>query len=471
MNIKQMMKKINREKINTWFDLGLYIDRIKENKALPTAEFKGTYSEFSKNMKSKAMAFVTFHYAVDGVTAEVDKYAKVFRKKLKGIRIHYIAGEFSPGSEKLIESETKIFELKELKGFDDWEFYRDFYYTKLERGSKEYNELILKFWNQVVYICRKLGKYIEDNEIKLLYVLNVCSNPGNVAFAIALVLISEYLGIPVINNNHDFFWEGGSRPVDRELKRIRKGPRDFFFTNSDVGEFFSIIEMIFPWESRSWLNVNINRVQTEHLIKINGHNPANVCEIGTAVDTDEFLNMSKRKKIEAYQQFEKILSRYNETLIGYSVKDVIQNNLVDQANPRPILIGTKTKSIEKFGSENIIFLQPTRIISRKRIEIGFKLIRKIFKDKIFIDHLEKHPKLKLTMVITGPIATGQYIYFERLIKQFDKFMDVLKPAQRKRVFMACLFSELDRESFKNRFKNSVGIPELYNIESLILFQR
>ncbi len=463
-----MMSEINREKINTWFDLGLYIDRFKENKDLPTAESKDSYNGFIKNLKSKSIAFITFHFAVDGVTIEVEKYAKIFRNKFNGTRVHYIAGEFFPGYEKLLDEQSGKFEMPELRGFDDWDLYEDFYFTKLERGSREYNELIVKFWKQIKYICKKLGKYIEDNDIELLYIINVCSNPGNVSFALALVLISEYLGIPVINNNHDFYWEGGSRPVDLGLKRSRKGPRDFFFTNSDVGEFFSIIEMIFPWESRSWLNVNINKGQIEHLIKVNGHNPANVCEIGTAVDTSEYLNMPKRKKINAYLQFEKILSRYKKALVGYSVKDVIQNKLVDASNPRPILIGTKTKPIEKFSSENIIFLQPTRIIARKRIEIGFRLIKKLFLDPVFIDQLEKHPNLKLTMLITGPIATGQYTYFEKLIKRFDEFMDVLKPVHRERIFMACLFSELDKESFKKRFSDPVGIPELYNIASLIL---
>ncbi len=468
MSVRKMMNEINRENIRTWFDLGLYIDRFRENKTLPTAGFEGTFNTFSKTINTKAMAFSTFHYAVDGVTIEVEKYAKIFRKKLPGIRIHYIAGEFLPGSEKLIDDKTKKFELGELKGFDDWDLYRDFYFTRLERGSKEYNELILKFWKQVRLICGKLGRYIEKNDIQLLYVINVCSNPGNVAYSLALVLISEYLGIPVINNNHDFYWEGGSRPVDLELGRSRKGPRDFFFTNSEIGEFFSIIEMIFPWESRSWINVNINKGQSDHLIKVNGHNPANICEIGTAVDTDEYLNISKRDEINAYLQFEKILSRYKNTLVGYSVKDVIQNKLVDEANPRPILIGCKTRPIEKFASENIIFLQPTRIISRKKIEVGFRLIRRIFHDPVFIDHLDKHLNLKLTLLITGPIATGQYAYFERLIERFDKFMEVLKPVHREKIFMACLFSELDRESFKKRFKNPVGIPELYNIASLIL---
>jgi len=127
------------------------------------------------------------------------------------------------------------------------------------------------------------------------------------------------------------------------------------------------------------------------------------------------LNISKRNKINAYLQLEKILSRYKKTLVGYSVKDVIDNKLVNKMNPRPILIGTKTRAIHKFSSENIVFLQPTRIIARKRIEVSFRLVKRLFLDPVFIDHLEKNPNLKLTLLITGPIATGQYPYFEKLI--------------------------------------------------------
>ena len=258
MSALQMMQEINREKITTWFDLGLYLDRLKENSPVPSCEFHGSFSDFKGFLKKRAMAFATFHYSVDGVTIEEEKYVKIFRRKFPGMQIHYIAGEFFPESYELLGKEAKRFEMKELRGFDDWELYEDFYFTKLERGSAEYNELILRLWKQVRKICRKLGKYLEENEISLLYTVNVCSNPGNVAYCLALVLVSEYMGIPVINNNHDYYWEGGNRPIDIQLKRESSGPRDFFFKNSDIGEFFSIMEMIFPWESRSWINVNIN---------------------------------------------------------------------------------------------------------------------------------------------------------------------------------------------------------------------
>ena len=130
MDVKQMINEINREKINTWFDLGLYLDKFKENKAIPTAEFNGTYNGFTNSFKSKAMAFVTFHYSIDGVTIEVEKYAKILRNKFKGIEIHYIAGEFFAGSKNLLDSKSKKYELDHLKGFDNWELYKDFFFYK-----------------------------------------------------------------------------------------------------------------------------------------------------------------------------------------------------------------------------------------------------------------------------------------------------------------------------------------------------
>ena len=94
----------------------------------------------------------------------------------------------------------------------------------------------------------------------------------------------------------------------------KSGPRDFFFNNCHLGEVFSVIEVLYPWQSRSWINVNINRGQTEHLIRINGHNPANVMEIGTAVDTSHYTKTDKRKNINTFIQVEKILSRYNDQI-------------------------------------------------------------------------------------------------------------------------------------------------------------
>ena len=464
----EMIRLLKREKIKTWFDLGLFLDELKENNSVPAAEYNNSFKNFKSELKKGGIGFVTFGYSVDGVTIEIEKYAKLYRKNMPGIPIHYIGGGFKPEARKIIEEEKKIFVIKEAKSFDSWPLYYNFFFTKLERGSREYNNLIIKFWKEVLVISEKLGKYIEENNIKLLYIVNICSNPGNVSFALANVLVSEIMGIPVICNNHDFYWEGGNREIDIKEKGLVKGPRDFFFTNSHIGEFFSIIEILFPWESRSWLSVNINQRQSDHLIEINGHNPANIDLIGTAIDTEEYKNPIKRVKINTYYQFEKILSRYKNTLIGYSVKDVIENRLVIERNSGPILIGNKTKAKVNFLAENIIFLQPTRIIARKRIEIGFRLISKMLDNKVIIEKFRETENLKLTLLVTGPIANGQFNYFNKILRKFSELLKLVDKDLKEKIYLAFLFSELDKEKFLKRFKNPVGIPELYNIASLVL---
>ena len=85
MSTDKLLSILKNEKIDTWFDLGIYIDRFKENKNLQTAVFKGSFEEYRKQISEGSMAFITFQYSVDGVSIEIEKYAKVFRDIFKGI--------------------------------------------------------------------------------------------------------------------------------------------------------------------------------------------------------------------------------------------------------------------------------------------------------------------------------------------------------------------------------------------------
>jgi len=468
MNVEKLLAFLKGEHIETWFDLGLFLDRFKEEQAYPPIQREGNYDDYKEELRCGGVAFLTFHYMVDGVTVEVDKYASLMRRNIPGIPVHYIAGEIDTKTAPFIKKEYMQKVIPELAGFNEWELYKDFYFTRLERGGPVYNELIGRLWSQTLDIVQKLGSYIEEQGINLLYIINVCSNPGNVAYALALVLISEFLKIPVINNNHDFYWEGGMCISDREKAGNRPGPRDFFFTNCHLGEVFSIVEMLYPWQSRSWINVNINTGQSEHLVRLNGHNPANVMYIGTAVDTSHYTKSDKRKNINTFIQVEKILSGYEEQLKSYSVEDVLTQELVTEKNPRPVLIGENTTRVDRFIKENIILLQPTRIISRKRIETSFNLLLKMFQEEEMIRRFRKTSHLKMTLIITGPIASGHYGYYKKLVERFRDLLNELDPELKKRVYLALLFGELDRDAFKDRYENPAGIAELYNISSLVL---
>ncbi len=166
---------------------------------------------------------------------------------------------------------------------------------------------------------------------------------------------------------------------------------------------------------------------------------------------------------------EKMLSRYNkDALISYSVKDVLDYKLVNKKNPEPIYIGYKTKAMHKFLSENIIFLQPTRVVSRKRIELNFELIRKMFEVKSLQTKVRESDDLKITILVTGPIPTGQYPYYLKLVQRFETLLESIDIEFRKRIYLGFLFSEMDKKRFKKHFENPIGIPELYSISSLVL---
>ena len=90
------------------------------------------------------------------------------------------------------------------------------------------------------------------------------------------------MDIPVLNSSHDFYWEGGKRKQDR--KDEKPGVRDHFFTNADIGEVFSPIEMLFPWDSKKWLQTTINTTQINNLVQNFGFNPINLIALPTSVD-------------------------------------------------------------------------------------------------------------------------------------------------------------------------------------------
>jgi len=459
--ITTILNTLKNEKINTWFDLGLFMDKFKEQKKM--AAFKGNASTFDTHIEKGGIAFLTFYFTIDGITVETEKYAKTFKNIYPNIPIHFIAGEIKEEANELIPKDAFQKVIPEMEAFDAWPLYEDFFKIKMERGSEAYNNLIGKFWAEVLVLVEKLGGYIEENNISMLYLINVCSNPGNVSLALATVLISEYLGIPVINNNHDFYWEGGNREVEIKKKGLKRGPRDFFFHNAHVGEFFSIIETIYPWESRSWMNVNINRIQQDHLINVNGHNPANVALLGTAVDT-KLHAMSKRDIIKAFMQVSTIFANKKETITVHTAA----HHTESKRSLKPILLGHKTIKKFDFVNNNIVFLQPTRVISRKSIELNFKLIKRLFSYDSFAEKFITNPQLKLSLIVSGPIPHGQQNYYHDLKKDFKKFLKDLPKEFKSRVLLGFLFSEFDKNDFKKKHKKPLDIKQLFDVASLIL---
>ena len=461
------MDALRNEGITTWFDLGLMLDRLRDGSDTPGIVFDGDFNAFTRHA-ARGVGFVTFHFAVDGVTVEVAKYAAAMRRVLPRPRLHAIAGQFDVRAEPILGSDFERHEIPEIDGFCGWPLYRDFFHRRLERGSPLYNKLILALWDDVLALAERLGRLIEDRDIRLLYLINTNSNPGNVALGLALVLVSEHMRIPVIANNHDYYWEGGHSRPERMSEGIGRGPRDHFFTNAHLGEVFSVIQMIYPWMARTWVSANINRHQSARLVGGFGHNPANVAELGTAVDTARFAPLNRPRRNEVMRQISLLLTGSRARLAAQSVADVLDGDPLAADRPRPVLLAARPLRGVDFIHDNIILLQPTRIINRKRIETNFRIISRLLAEPDFADALHKMPNLKLTLFVSGPVAGGHEAYFRRLLRDFGRSVSRLPETVRDRVFLALLFSGVDYPEFRDRFDDPCTIADLYGIASLVM---
>ena len=148
MKLDELLAFLKKKDIQTWFDLGLFMDQFREEKEYPPIRFTGSYDDFKEHVRKGGIGFLTFHYMVDGVTVEVNKYASLMRRNIPGAPIHYIAGTIDSKTAPLINEEYQKHVIPEIAGFDEWELYRSFYFTKLERGSEPYNELIIQLWDK-----------------------------------------------------------------------------------------------------------------------------------------------------------------------------------------------------------------------------------------------------------------------------------------------------------------------------------
>ena len=122
--------------------------------------------------------------------------------------IHIIAGNFQPEVSTILSAEWYWFQLDGIDGWSKWDdgkWFAALFYQEMGSFSEESNRLTREIYSQAVIIAKRLGKYFLENQISLVVPINVASKPGNIAFSLGLVLVTEILGLYVINYNHDFY--------------------------------------------------------------------------------------------------------------------------------------------------------------------------------------------------------------------------------------------------------------------------
>lgn len=443
---KKILDQLDQVKIKSWFDIGLFLDQLKQGTPVRTVKDASSEEELKDRLR-KGVAFATYVVGIDGVSIEMYKYSSAIKTLLgKETPIHWIVGEVDSkiGYFKN-RPDTILHILPEMKGFKEWgDPYKLLFFTKLKRGSQEYNDLPITIWEETKILTKKLLDYIEQNNIELFLTTNIESNPGNLSLTLSLIIISELYNIYVIGSNHDYYWEGGAKRQPNE----KKGLRDHFFKNADMGEIFSIIQTIYPWDSPRWLHANINTLQSETLIHKIGINPFHVSGLTTSIDTNTFRRLSANEKQKTWQKLSALLYGFAQTSRPEKLTSGLAKNL-------PLLISLNQR--ETYDLKNTwVFLQPTRIIERKNIERNFEIIENLLKKTPL-----KTAKQKILLIITGPVASDSDGYYQYLLIKIKKLYSRLGQ-NGKRVSIGFLFGKMYDKKL-----HPLRINELYGISDLV----
>ncbi len=275
--------------------------------------------------------------------------------------------------------------------------------------------------------------------------------------------------IPVLNNNHDFYWEDGQRAELRKKKT--GGVRDHFFTNAHLGEVFTLIEMLYPWDSSSWFQTVLSSSQQSSLIDDFGINPGNVGLMPTCVDLDCYRQVDDQERINILKRMEMLLCGEELTLHSKAVKKYqnIDVNWIEHASP--LLLGLEDNIDHTLLTGNLLFVQPTRILARKRIEYDFDFIQSLLSHSTFKNIFDKNLALTITLYVSGPLAfpfKAHCDYFNQLTRAFEALLNSIDPCYQKRVFLAFNFGTEKNARFAEQSFELLKIHEIYAVANLVM---
>ena len=454
-----------------WNDISDMLVRLKDSVPLPSPS---TRKDFLDRV-GKGIAFITFEYGIDGVSIEISKYGKALESYLEGpedVAIHLIGGDFSPQANSVIMDHWQKLRIEGINGWSKWDdgrWFSGLYYEDMQEGSRKSNALAKEIFAQAASIAERMGRYLLEKEVSLLIPVNIGCNPGNFALTLALALMSEAMGIYVINSNHDFYWEGGKAGTDR---RTRKpvGLRDHFFRNVENRPFFTLFESLYPWNGQRWLQVNINSRQSRRLIREFALSKSKVFELSTSLSDRFFEDYSQDDVKLARLRMAHILSD-GKPIIGPMSVNAHCRGLTDWMDDQtPRVLGARSELNLDLTSDDLIYLlQPTRVIARKQVERNLILIKELLAREKFRKAFAKNNNLQIVLHITGPTPIEHQEDHEKIIDGYKNVIDSVPSGIADRVFVAFSGGQETHHSFPGNNFRRLHIEDIYRMANVVVF--
>jgi glycosyltransferase involved in cell wall biosynthesis len=326
-----------------------------------------------------------------------------------------------------------------------------------------------EMFKQAISIAGILGTYVVENNIALLIPVNIASNPGNFALTMGVALVSEVLGMYVLNINHDYYWEEG-RPSSERKTDEEPGIRDHFFMNSDNKSFFALFQSLYPYDGKKWLQANINQLQSNRLMEQFHFDQEKVCGISTYVG-DRFFEKYDRDDVKnARLRMAHILSGGEALLRPLPIRDhlaEIDQWMIDQS---PRIIGARPGLlIDPLSDDLIVLLQPTRIIQRKRIGRNLELIAALIQSSELGRNFSEHASRQLLLHITGPVPKEHKADLNQVLRSYDGMLHSLPSELAERIFLSFSVGHQEHTSFaKNQF-DPLAVEDIFRMADAVVF--
>ncbi|NIS78642.1 MAG: hypothetical protein GTO14_00050 [Anaerolineales bacterium] len=467
----QLIHKLSATTPSSWDDINQLLTQVR-NRASTSEQL--TREAFVRRF-AQGTSFLTFDYGIDGVSIEISKYARAlegFYEAFDGKPLHFIGGDFYPQADSVLEADWRRLQIDGINGWSKWHqgrWFAKLFYEDMPENSTRSAELSGEIFRQAVSIAERLGDYLIKHDIALLIPVNIASNPGNLALAVAFVLVTESLGLYVINSNHDFYWEGGKPPTERKSEDP-PGVRDHFFRNVDNQSFFHLFKRLYPWNGRHWLQVNINRLQSDRLVQDLGFPREKVFELSTSVSDKFFEDYTQEDVKQARLRMGYILSDGEPILHSIPVDDHLANLADWMGGQKPCFLGARAGLSLDPTSETLIYLlQPTRVIARKRIERNLFLIRALLEHSPFFNTFEKDERRQLVLHITGPTPIEHQADLEEVLHAYQDVVRSAPQTVADRIFLAFSVGNEDHPAFHDAGLQRMTIEDIYRMASAVVF--
>jgi glycosyltransferase involved in cell wall biosynthesis len=298
--------------------------------------------------RSHNAGFISTRFAgTDGVSLETAKWADVLEKV--GFSCFYFGGELDLAPERSYLVEEAHFQHPDIKDIT-----RNCFGASV-RG---------RFVTQKIHRIKKkikdhLYDFIEKFEIDLLIPENALTIPLNIPLGIAITEIISETGMPTIAHHHDFFWE-----------------RQHFMTNAA----WEYLNMAFPPHLPSIQHVVINSSADNQLSLRTGISATVIPNVMDFETPPEMFGGARSCGIDSVQP------EQPKDTYALDVREALG-----------------------VGDDELLILQPTRVVKRKGIEHAIELVNRLgMKAKLVISH-----------------ASGDEGYdYERRVREYSKLMRV-----------------------------------------------